>query len=406
MKLCYVSADFGIPVFGDKGASVHIQSMVSSFLELGHDVNVVAPQLGTVPEHHKAHFHRPKTRPPVTTEADLKRAEQSDRIFKERRNLAIGQSVESLILELNAKSPFDAIYERYSLWSTAGLNAARILGIPFVLEVNAPLLLEQQNYRQMVLTDEADKIEARVFAEADLVYAVSDEVRQYCISKGALPERTMVQENGVDLKTFSASGSKASLPLPDGLPVIGFAGSLKPWHGLEDLAQAFHRLHKRGFKCGLLLAGDGPMRGWIDGFAIGAGLTEFIHVTGWVKHGNIPAYLRRMDVATAPYPKMDNFYFSPLKLFEYMACGRPVVASRIGQITHVIDNGRNGLLSEPGNPDALSDVLENLFSDEGQRKRLSSEAAKSMLGRSWLDCARRVAVDITTVVPTPFKRLA
>lgn len=406
MRLCYVSADFGIPVFGDKGASVHIQAMVESLMALGHDVSVVAPQLGAVPSGTPVKLHRPKTRLPEISEADLQRATQSDRIFKERRNLAIAQSVEALVLELDATAPFDAVYERYSLWSASGLRAARTLGLPFVLEVNAPLLLEQQNYRQLVLSEEAEQIEAEVFGGADLIYAVSEEVRAYCIAKGASPSRTVVLENGVDLERFNPSGPKAELPFAPGLPVIGFSGSLKPWHGLEDLATAFHTLHKRGIACGLLLAGDGPMRGWIEGFAKGASLEDSIHCAGWIKHEDMPNYVRAMSVATAPYPKLQNFYFSPLKLFEYMACGRAVVASDIGQIAHVIADRRNGRLTEPGNPDALANVLEELVTDDQYRQALGVAAFFSMQGHSWLDCAKRVVADIRALQTKPIKRHA
>lgn len=406
MRLCYVSADFGIPVFGDKGASVHIQAMVESLMALGHDVRIVAPQLGAVPSGTPVKLHRPKTRLPEISEADLQRATQSDRIFKERRNLAIAQSVEALVLELDATAPFDAVYERYSLWSASGLRAARTLGLPFVLEVNAPLLLEQQNYRQLVLSEVAEQIEAEVFGGADLIYAVSEEVRAYCIAKGAAPSRTVVLENGVDLERFNPSGTRAELPFAPGLPVIGFSGSLKPWHGLEDLATAFHTLHKRGIACGLLLAGDGPMRGWIEGFAKGAGLEDSIHCAGWIRHEDMPNYVRAMSVATAPYPKLQNFYFSPLKLFEYMACGRAVVASDIGQIAHVIADRRNGRLTEPGNPDALANVLEELVTDDQYRQALGVAAFFSMQGHSWLDCAKRVVADIRALQTKPIKRHA
>jgi glycosyltransferase involved in cell wall biosynthesis len=406
VRFCYVSADFGIPVFGDKGASVHIQAMVDSLMALGHDVHIVAPQPGASPSKTTAKLHRPRTRLPTISEADVQRATQSDRIFKERRNLAIAQSVEALVLELGDAVPFDAVYERYSLWSASGLRAARTLSLPFILEVNAPLLLEQQDYRQLVLSEEAERIEAEVFGGADLIYAVSEEVRAYCIAKGAAPSRTAVLENGVDLARFNPSGPKAELPFAPGLPVIGFSGSLKPWHGLEDLAVAFHTLRKRGNACGLLLAGDGPMRGWIEGFAKGAGLEDSIHCAGWIKHEDMPAYVRAMSVATAPYPKLESFYFSPLKLFEYMACGRAVAASRIGQIAHVIADRRNGRLTEPGNPDALADVLAELIADQRQRQALGLAAFQSMQGHSWLDCAKRVVADILAMQTTAIRRHA
>ncbi len=85
----------------------------------------------------------------------------------------------------------------------------------------------------------------------------------------------------------------------------------------------------------MLIVGDGPMRGWIEGFLTGTRLAERAVLTGWVPHDVLPGLVARMDIATAPYPQLNDFYFSPLKLFEYMSAGRAIVASRIGQIdTH------------------------------------------------------------------------
>ncbi len=406
MRLCYASADFGIPVFGDKGASVHIQSMARSFMTLGHAVNMVAPQFGSAPLKFGAQLHRTKTALPEISTADLALAEHSDRVFKERRNLAIGRSVEATIIEQHAKTQFDFVYERYSLWSAAGARAAKRLGIPLVLEVNAPLLLEQQKYRQLVLSVEAEKIEAENFHVADQIYAVSHEVREYCISKGADPKRTTTLENGVDTEIFNPHGGSADTPFRAGLPVVGFAGSLKPWHGLEDLIQAVHLLHQSNIDCGLLLVGDGPMRGWIEGFAKGAGMAHLVHLTGWARHDEIPSYIRSMDVAAAPYPKLQDFYFSPLKLFEYLACGRAVVASDIGQISTVINHGENGILTEPGNPSILADRIASLLADPAMRKRLAGRAVQSMHGHSWVDCAAQVIEDVASLQCAPVKRSA
>ena len=250
-------------------------------------------------------------------------AAQSDRIFKERRNLATSKALEDELVRLHAAKPFDFIYERYSLWSDAGARAARRLGIPLVLEVNSPLLLEQLAYRRLVLRDEAERVERDVFRGADLIFAVSEEVRAYAVSKGAAPETTHVQHNGVDLEKFCPHGLKAELPFDDDTPVIGFSGSLKPWHGLEDLLDAFRILRRRAIPCRLLIVGDGPMKSWIEGFAKGGHMSHLVHVTGWLEHARIPEFIRRMDIAAAPYPAIENFYFSPLKLFEYMASWLP-----------------------------------------------------------------------------------
>jgi glycosyltransferase involved in cell wall biosynthesis len=334
--------------------------------------------------------HRVRTSALEITEQDLLLAEQSDRIFGERRNLAIGTVVEAELLRLHAEAPFDFIYERYSLWSTAGVRAARKLGIPLILELNAPLLLEQKKYRRLFLTLEAERIEQEVLRGADLIYAVSEQVRDYALSKGARPETTLVQANGVDLAKFNPNGPIADIAATADMPVIGFAGSLKPWHGLEDLVQAFRILRQRGTQCQLLIVGDGPMQSWIDGFARGSDLSRFILHTGLVPHHQMPNYIRCMDIAVAPYPRIDGFYFSPLKLFEYMACGRAVVASNIGQIANVIEHGKNGILCEPGDPAALAQCLEDLLADGDKRQILALSAFESMSGRSWHDCASRV----------------
>jgi glycosyltransferase involved in cell wall biosynthesis len=393
MNIAYASADFGIQVFGGKGASVHIQEMIKAFTASDHRVDIIAPQTGEPPAGLKAFVHRVVTVPPPVSQNDLNLATDSDRIFKERRNLAAADSVERELLRLHATRPFDFIYERYSLWSAAGVKAARKLGIPLVLEVNAPLLLEQKKYRKLVLSPVAEAVERECFENADLIFAVSNEVRNYAISNGAAPSRTHVQPNGVDLNHFNPDGSFADVA-GSGKPIVGFSGSLRPWHGLEDLVRAVHLLHWQGYPCHLLIVGDGPLRGWIDGYVEGAGIQDFITITGWVPHERIPDYIRRMDVATAPYPVIEDFYFSPLKLFEYMACGRAVAASDIGQIGEVIDHGKNGLLCPPGHPEALAATIKELLDSVSLRRSLGAAARQSMIGRSWRDCAQRVADEV------------
>ena len=132
------------------------------------------------------------------------------------------------------------------------------------------------------------------------------------------------------------------------------------------------------------------MRAWIDGFADGTGLADRIHVTGWVSHDDLPALLKRIDVATAPYPKIDDFYFSPLKLFEYLAAGRAIVASRIGQIDGIIRDGGNGLLVEPGSVEELTGALHRLLADAGMRHELGAAARKSAQAYDWSEIAQRI----------------
>lgn len=390
MRIAFASADFGISVFGGKGASIHIQEMVRAFSAAGHEVEVFAPRPGAAPQSFPGKVHGIPVTLPQFTADDLLRAETDDRVFKERRNLAIAENLAAAVKRRHAAAPFDFVYERLSLWSTAGVNCADELGIPCIVEMNAPLLEEQQQYRKLCLKTEAEAIEAAVMRKADAIFAVSDGVRDYALGKGASADSLIVLPNGVDPDCYTPTGSVAQFPGDTALPVIGFSGSLKPWHGLEDLLEAFRLVHNRGIGCRLLIAGDGPHRTMVEGFAAGARLKDRIHVTGWIEHHNMPAFIRRMDIATAPYPELEQFYFSPLKLFEYMACGRAVVASRIGQIPDVIRDGDNGVLSEPGDVAALADNLEKLLRKPQLRMQLGRAAHVSMQGRSWFDSGLKI----------------
>lgn len=383
MRIAYVCADHGIPLFGDKGGAVHIRELVRAMAALGHDVHVLAARTSEPDADFPARFST------VRTDSESFGPENS-RAAKERRNIRIGELLRDELATLHAGSPFDLIYERYSLWSAAGPEAARILGIPCILEVNAPLRLEQQRYRSLVLSEEAERIERAAFSGASAIAAVSKEVSAYVSAHGGRAADTHVVPNGVDTERFNTSVAPMQIDGLGGGPVIGFVGSLKIWHGIDVLLESFRRLAAERTDARLLIAGDGPKRGYVEGFAAGSGLRDRILSLGWVGHDQMPSLLRRMDVAVAPYPENDEFYFSPLKLFEYMAAGLPIVASNIGQIGEILDGGETGLLVRPGNPQDLADTLLALLSEPESRAEMGRKAAAKARTHTWRHIAERV----------------
>jgi glycosyltransferase involved in cell wall biosynthesis len=379
MRIAYVSADRGIPVFGEKGASVHIQEMIRAFAKLGHEVRVIAARRGEGCD------------PALHVEDVPISVAGNDRAEKERAAMAQADAIEARLVSLWRDWPFDMIYERYSLWSAAGCRAARRLSVPVVTEINAPLLLEQAAYRTLVCEQEARAIEAEVLAGSHALAAVSRQVGRYLTKAGAEPSRVHVIGNAVDTGRFHPGVPPTALPgvAPDAF-VVGFTGSLKMWHGVDTLLQAFRELRDRDPRAHLLICGDGPKRGWIDGFVAGAGLEDAVTMAGWVDHAALPGLIARMDVATAPYPAAEDHYFSPLKLYEYLALGRPVLASDIGQTAELLRGSEAALLVPPGDAGTLARGLLGLCRDRAMLERMSAEAAREGARHDWTGNAARV----------------
>lgn len=379
MRIAYVCADGGIAVFGEKGASVHIAAMAHAFCRTGNEVQVLCAKRGLGSAEY----------PVEQVSAGL--PQPDDRAGKERSHIATAAAIEDRLVTLHRTWRFDLIYERYSLWSTAGVRAARRLGVPVVVEVNAPLVAEQAEFRALMLADEARAIEGEVFRRADALAVVSDELVAYVTARGATPGRVHVIRNAVDTDRFHSLVPPAHVPgIPEDALVVGFSGSLKAWHGLDTLLPAFRSFRDHVSSAHLLVVGEGPRKPWVEGYVAGAGLEDAVTLTGWVGHDALPGLIARMDVATAPYPAAAGHYFSPLKLFEYLALGRPIVASHIGQTAQVLDGTGAALLVPPGDPHALTQALLRLAEDPPLAASLARNAAVEGRRHDWTDNARAV----------------
>jgi len=298
---------------------------------------------------------------------------------------------EDLKARLERHGPVDLVYERYSLWSFAGMEYAQRMGIPGLLEVNAPLIEEQAQYRVLVDRAGAERVAERVFGAATALLAVSDEVAEYLERYPAARGKVHVVPNGVNPERFSALPPRKVQGGPLETFTVGFVGTLKAWHGVAILVEAFALLHRRHPYARLLIVGDGPERERLGADVAARGLAEAVHFTGAVASDEVPARLASIDAAVASYPRLEHFYFSPLKVYEYMAAGLPVVASAIGQLEKLITPGVNGLLVPPGDAAALAEALERLCGDHELRARLGLAArAKVLAEHTWDAVAERI----------------
>jgi glycosyltransferase involved in cell wall biosynthesis len=200
----------------------------------------------------------------------------------------------------------------------------------------------------------------------------------------------VVTRNGVDLEKFLPTNSelaKTSLGLPSG-PVLGFVGYVREWHGLDRIVSMMAERPTLS-KTILLIVGDGPARPELLRLAKKLGISDRLHFTGIAKHEALPQIISAFDIALQPEV---TAYASPLKLFEYMALGRAIVAPARSNILEILENGVDGLLYSPGDNRALADALERLISDPELRARLGAAAARKIVefDMTWRGNARRV----------------
>ncbi len=387
-KILYLCPDAGIPVLGRKGASIHVRELIAAFARAGHQVVLAAPLLNKSPWEKPAEIAATVLHlRPATSSLNAVQAvkEFSDRLGPqgplpgELRRIFYNRELEAELIRRFDIDPPDFIYERASLYGTAGVAVARALGVPLLVELNAPLAVEQSAYRGEGLGALAAKAERWSLGQADAVLAVSEPLREHVLSLGVDGAKVYLFPNGVDPNRFQPgppdAGWRARLGLGDE-PVLGFVGGLRPWHGVEALPQLLGRLAQRHPEVRLVIAGDGQLRGQLERDLGERGLSGRAIFTGAVGHEEVGSLIRVFDLALAPYPPLEHaFYFSPLKIFEYMASGVAVVAANCGQIAEVVRHGQTGLLYPAGDLDALTEACDHLLSKPKLRFALGQAAA-------------------------------
>lgn len=365
MKILYAAIDQTVP--GTKGGSVHVTAVAEGLAALGHEVRVlVGAGDGPFPRGRVTWI--PMQPPFGAHQLRWARSGAVNRIASQFRP--------------------DVIMERYYNFGGEAILHAKRLGARAVLEVNAPVVDHPGSSKAWIdralIVRPMQRWREGLCAAADLIVTPDAAI----LPPSTPPGKVLEVEWGADTTRFYP-GAQGPLPFtpPPGVVAV-FAGAFRSWHGAINLARAIRRLRERGRRdVSALFIGDGPELPAVKTEADGL---EHVVFTGALPHTAMPAALASAHVGVAPFdlgahkPLALGFYWSPLKMFEYMASGLPVVAPAAARIPELVAHKREGVLYDPADEHGLASALEELASDGQLRTRLGAAARERALREySW-----------------------
>lgn len=362
------------------GQAVHIEGLVNALREAGHEVVVVEPAL----------TDRIEFGGQSVAIAFLR--EKLPRAFTELLEIAYNIPAFLRLYRAYRRWRPNVVYERYNLYSLAGAALRGISRTPFLVEVNAPLFDERSRYGGLSLRWIARHAERIAWRSADFILPVTNVLAGAVCAAGADPRRVIVIPNGVSEEFLSPISDTRPLRRDlgiDGRLVLGFVGFVRDWHGVDAVIDVVAERGK-DLDLHLLVVGDGPALPDLQRHATRRGVADRVTFAGLVPRTAVRRYIEAFDVALQPNVVP---YASPLKLFEYMAIGLPIIAPDTPNIREILRDGETALLIPLDRPDELARAIEKLAHDAGLRRRLADTARQALLDRrlTWRANAERVA---------------
>ena len=373
------------------GAAAHTSGVINGFAHAGIAVNVVAPE-------------RPEGIDGVAFTAVPPR-----RIFRlVHWPTLVDYSQQQVTAALHFDA--DAVYQRYALGSYAGLELARRLDVPLILEFNGSEIWAEREWGsgQIAFSGTLSALERRHLQDASLVVVVSTVLKEQLVEDGIGADRILVNPNGVDVDRLARVREhgpqewRRRLSRPEA-PTVGFIGTFGLWHGVRLLPAIIAAVAARREDVRWIVIGDGTLLDEVQQEIGRLGLADRVELPGVVPHERAVELLAACDVCVSPHvPNSDGsrFFGSPTKLFEYMGLGRAIVASDLEQIGEVIEHERTGLLCPPGDPDAAAEAVQRLLGDPELRLRLGEAALEDARTRySWDAHTRRILDAASAATP-------
>jgi glycosyltransferase involved in cell wall biosynthesis len=361
------------------GQGLHVEAIVAELRAAGHEVRVVGP--------------------PTAERIDLGGESRLVTLMRrwmpafamELAELAYSAPAYWRLARAAAEFRPDVVYERYNLFFLAGALLARRRGLPLLLEVNSPLASERARFDNLRLRRLARWAEGFAWRTADRVLPVTEVLADHIAAAGVPRERIVVMPNGVYTDEFAGPPTRQGRAADKDELVLGFVGFVRDWHGLDAVVRAIAawRGHPR---LSLVVVGEGPARADLEKLAAKLGVSERVRFTGLADRSEVPRLVAGFDIALQPAAVA---YACPLKVVEYMAAGRAIVAPDQPNLRELLEDGRTGLLFDPARRppgQAMWDAVVRLAQDPALRARIGAAARAEVAARdlTWAGNARRI----------------
>lgn len=292
----------------------------------------------------------------------------------------------------------DLVYARLSGYTVAPLLLARFWRSPYFVEINSQMALDAQlrghSRFSLAVIRRVEEMNCR---RADRIFAVTGRIRDRMIAEyGLEPEKVIVTGNGANTDLFlprARDDCRRALGIHHTGPIVGFVGNLVYWQGIDQLVAAAPSIVRAVPDILFLIVGDGAEYASLTSRVDAAGIRDHFSFTRSVPYDQVPTYIGACDICTAPFTGKRNVAtgLSPLKIYEYLACGRPVVASAIEDIRVVLDRSGGGVTTPIDEPCALATaVIAMLASPERMREMGTSGSEYVRRHHSWQSIAERI----------------
>jgi glycosyltransferase involved in cell wall biosynthesis len=356
------------------GQAVHLEALVAAFRSEGHEVLVVGPR---------------------SYEHEAFGGEGRGLAIFRRLCPAVGYELLELaynlpgicrLLRAHRRFRAELVYERYNLFFFGGLALKWLYRVPFYLEINAPLAEERATHGGLSLKRLALFLERSLWRRADHVYPVTGVLADYAAAAGVSREVITVNQNGVDPSQYATITSCE--PSGEQAVTLGFVGFLRTWHGIDTVISLLSEISS-GRHLRLVIVGDGPAAPELERQVSELKLNGKVEFLGLVPRDRLATVIRGFDIALQPRSVP---YASPLKLFEYMALGRAIIAPDQPNIREILTHERNALLFEADNPSSFREAVTRLAADASLRRTLGTQARRDIVDRdyTWSGNARRI----------------